>query len=685
MKRWGMLAAALCVFAGVAHAQAVINENLETATLYVDVINGNDNNPGTQSEPFKTIGKSVTVTELNNQNGIGTHVYINPGLYRENIDLQGKESDTTLPETYEAVTPGTVLISGADQYTNWTQYSGNSNISTTPWTYNFGLCPELLGNAPPQTDIVLRREMAFVNGAQMEQVLSLGQMLEGTFYVDDTGQQLYLWPPAGTNLGSADVELADRGALWTITQKNGVVLRGLTFEYSADCKSKAAVEVNYGPPQQNIEFDTDNFLWNNATGLHLFNQLIGFTVENVVANHNGAVGIQSFDTVNGLYQNDTADYNNWRGEEGSFLNWGEGGINPYGQINASFTNINTDWNLSTGIHWDTNNENIVGTNINARSNLFDGILLERNDGPMTFTNLTLCNDSNEALIANGALTAAAGLSIRDSENVTITGSVMYGNGNGQVDVIGIAGGIPILNWETGQIFTVYTKNITNMENVFEATDATQNTLRDSYLNGADWELFVSTLDSEQNTWWNGADNMPFVLPVPNTGTATDFSGWQSESGQDSSSMFMQPTQNYGPQCAVAPDMADLWPVTTGPQLVLDPSGQATSTYTYLPLGGFDTTLNLTMDGISEIPGASATLTPTTIPNASGASIFSLTTTLSVPPGTYQFTVLANGGSTDLTGVFDTSRSEREFHSRRTAGYGMEETQTGADRDVVAAD
>ena len=40
---------------------------------------------------------------------------------------------------------------------------------------------------------------------------------------------------------------------------------------------------------------------------------------------------------------------------------------------------------------------------------------------------------------------------------------------------------------------------------------------------------------------------------------------------------------------------------------------------------------------------------------------------------------------DLTGVFDTSRSEREFHSRRTAGYGMEETQTGADRDVVAAD
>ena len=49
------------------------------------------------------------------------------------------------------------------------------------------------------------------------------------------------------------------------------------------------------------------------------------------------------------------------------------------------------------------------------------------------------------------------------------------------------------------------------------------------------------------------------------------------------------------------------------------------------------------------------------------------------------TGIGTASTIDLTGVFDTSRSEREFHSRRTAGYGMEETQTGADRDVVAAD
>jgi hypothetical protein len=643
MKRWGILMGALFVFGGLARGQAVINEGLETATLYVDVVNGNDNNSGSQGEPFKTIGKSVAVAEANNQSGIGTHVYINPGLYRENIDLQATERDTLLPETYEAATAGTVLISGADPYTNWTQYSRNSKIYSTPWTYNFGLCPPVQGTPPPQTDIVLRREMALVNGVAMDQVLALGQMLEGTFYVDDGGQQFYLWPPAGTDLNRADVELADRGQLWAITNKNGVVLRGLTFEYSADCKSDGAVELNFGPPSQNIEFDSDNFLWNNATGLHLF-MPTDYTIKNVVANHNGAVGMEMYDTVNGLVENTTADFNNWRGGQGGFYMWGEGGINPYGLINGTFSNINTDWNFSTGIHWDTNNENTIGTNINSRSNFYDGILLERNNGPMQLTNLNLCYNSSPGLTVNGGHTTSAGLAIRDSENVTIENSVMYGNGNGQLNVLGLPGGIPILNWQTGQIFTVYTKDITNTNNVLEATDGGQNTLRDSYLNGGDWHLFINTLNSEQNTWWNGANNTPFVLPVPGLDTATDFSGWQSESGQDSNSQFKQPSKNYTAQCTLTPDLPDVWPVTTGTVLTVDPSGQATSTYSYEPLDGFSTTLNLTMDGISEIPGASATLTPTTIPNGAGSAIFALTAKESVAPGTYQFTVLANGGS-----------------------------------------
>jgi hypothetical protein len=635
--------------AGTAMGQAKINENQETARLWVDVVNGNDNNPGTHEQPLKTIAKSASLAEDNNRNSIGTKVIINPGLYRENISLDGRlHKDTALPETFEALTPGTVLITGADQYTNWTQYSGNSSIYSTPWTYNWGQCPPLLGaTVQPQTDILMRREMAIINGAPMEQVMSLDQMVEGTFYVDDSGQQFYIWPPSGTDLNSADVELADRGQLWNITSKNGVVLRGLTFEYSADCKSQGAVGVIHAGTQ-NVLFDSDNFLWNNATGLHLF-EPANFTVKNVVANHNGAVGIETFDSINGLWQNDTADYNNWRGEQGEFYRWAEGGINPYALINSTFTNITTDWNFSTGIHWDTLNENTVATNITARNNFYTGVLLERNDGPMNLTNLILCNNSSEAQLLNGGMTTSAGLAIRDSENVTVSNSLMYGNGQAQVEVIGLPGGIPILNWQTGQTFTVVTQNITNTNNILEATDASQATLRDAYLNGADWQLFQSTLTSGQNTWWNAYNSTgPFVLPIPTLRYATDFSGWQTLSGQDLDSTFTEPSGNPQSVCPVTPDMPDFWLINNTTQLTLDISGHAAYADTIAPLDGFSGTVSLTYAGVKDVPGLSATLTPRTIPSSSGSAVFSITASSSVAPGTYQLTVLANSGSTTRT-------------------------------------
>jgi hypothetical protein len=634
---------------GTARGQANVNENLETATIWVDVVNGNDHNQGTQAEPLKTIKKAAHLAEANNKNGIGTKVTINPGLYRENINLEGISGrDTAWPETFEAATPGTVIITGADQYTNWTQYSGNSNIYSTPWTFNFGLCPPLIGPAPREPDIHLRREMAIIDGVPLEQVLTITQMVEGTFYVDDAGQQFYIWPPSGTNLNTADVELADRGQLWAITRKNGVVLRGLTFEYSADCVGDGAVQVFAGP-SQNIEFDTDNFFWNNATGLHLFHPLTNYTVENVVANHNGAVGINGLMSTYGLWLNDTADFNNWRGEQGTYYGWGAAGINNYGNANDSFSNITTDWNAATGFHWDTNLENISATNLNSRSNLYDGVLLERNAGPMNLAQISSCNNANAALLAGGAATTAGGITLRDSQYVTLTNSLMYGNGDSELKVIGIAGGISVLDWQTGLNITVHNQNFTSTGNIMEATDATQAVFRDSYLGGSDWLLFQSTLISNLNTWWNPDNSAtPFIVPAPKLRYATDFAGWQTLTLQDLGSNFMQPLGNPQSVCPVTPDMPDFWLISNYPTLTLDLTGHATYTDTVIPLDGFNRTVNLTFGGVHDVPGLSATVTPATIPNASGSAAFTIAASHSIKPGLYQVTVLANSGSTTRT-------------------------------------
>jgi len=192
-------------FLGSAFGQANVNEGLETATLYVDTAKGSDSNSGTQSKPLKTIGAAASLAETNNQSSIGTKVIINPGTYRESVTLAYNKRDTSLPITFQAATNGTVIVSGATVYSGWATYSLNNSIYTNSWTNNWGECAQLT-SCPFQQKIMMRQEMVAVNGTVLTQVMSLGQVLQGTFYVDESANQIYVWPKSGTNMGTATVE-----------------------------------------------------------------------------------------------------------------------------------------------------------------------------------------------------------------------------------------------------------------------------------------------------------------------------------------------------------------------------------------------------------------------------------------------------------------------------------------------
>ena len=56
----------------ISWGQAVVNESLETAAIYVDTVHGSDSNNGSQSAPLKTIGASVTKAIANNHSSIGS-------------------------------------------------------------------------------------------------------------------------------------------------------------------------------------------------------------------------------------------------------------------------------------------------------------------------------------------------------------------------------------------------------------------------------------------------------------------------------------------------------------------------------------------------------------------------------------------------------------------------------------
>jgi hypothetical protein len=653
-------------YARQARAQATVNENLETAFLYVDAVAGNDNNPGTKTQPLKTIGKSVSLANTNNHNSVGTKVTINPGTYRESLSFSHSNSDTSLPMTFEAATNGTVIVSGSVVYTGWTKYSGNSSIYATAWPNKWGLCANNTGCTTPP-DIVLRQEMVAVNGTVLTQVLSLTQMVQGTFYVDVNGGTVYVWPPSGTTMSSATVEVATNPSLINIWQKSYLVIRGITFQFANSCRDTAAVTISGSAT--NVLFDSDIFQWNNGQGLAIQNPVTYFTVENSTFLHNGDSGIQGSQTKYGLYQSDTLSYNNWRGAQGSYYACNTGGAHFFNTHNDTINTFTTSFNLGYGIHWDTDHENIATTAINATSNLMAGLFSENNQGPITIDQAYVCNQTSPW--------AGAGISIRNSENVSITNSVLLNNNATQIGVVGDTGGVTISDWETGNSLNVINKYLTNSSNTIQGNTSTQNVFQDSYLGGSDWTTFYTTLSSNNNTWWNTASvTTPFVVPTPQDGTFVDLATWQTDTGQDTNSTFKAPTGNPGSACSLTAAGTDYWFTVDNPTLTTDPSGNAVFNFTVTPWN-FTGKASLTLDGISEVSGLTSTLSPSSI-TTSGTSTLSVSSTTSAAAGTYPVTVIANNGNlTHTSTILLTIPSTSLRFSQASLTFASQQVQTNS--------
>ncbi len=617
-------------------AQATVNEALETAFIYVDVNKGSDSNPGTQSEPLKSIGAGAAIAESNNRKGIGTRVTINPGLYRESITLSSDRQDTSLPITLQSSASG-VVVTGAVQYTGWVEYSGNPAIYTASWLNNWGNCALAGGNSPIEQTIVLRQEMIFVNGTPLTQVLSFGQMVAGTFYVNETNNLAYIWPANGTNMNTADVEVATEPVLLQLTSKQNVVVRGMTFQYANTCRDNSAVAVN--GTSQNILFINDTFQWNNAMGLHFADPATYFTVRNSTANHNGQTGMMSVQTKFGEWNNVTTSFNNWRGAQGSYYYWASAGTHFYQDHDHTVNGLITAYNQTHGVHWDTDNANITVNNMLAAQNVGVGGLVEKDEGPITITSSNFCGN-NVGVKLNYQY--QAGLTLRNSELVTVTGTSFYGNQTAQIGVIGQKGGIPITNWETGEQYNLRSQNFTSTGNNVEAVGSSQLVFSDSYLDDSDWTDFQSTLTSNKNTWWNGSNSTSFDVP---TNKMHNLPGWQSVTGQDALSTWASPA-SLASACAVTP-VSDYWLLVGNSSQTVAPGGSTTFNLSLTPFNGLTGTAALSFDGVSEVKGLSGSLSVTSSP-LTGAFTLVVKAASNTPAGTYPITVIATSGGVART-------------------------------------
>jgi hypothetical protein len=610
--------------------QANVNENLETASIYVNGATGSDSNPGTQSQPLQTIGAAATMASNNNYQNIGSKVIIDPGTYRESVTIGKNFRTTSLPITFEAATAGTVTVSGADVWSNWVAYSGNPSIYTQAWPYQWGECAAGNG-APTEQDIVLRQEMIFVNGTALTEVLALASMQPGTFFPDEANATVYVWPPAGTEMSTATVEVATRPVLFTDIGQSYIVLRGLTFQYANSCRMNAAVFFENNAT--NVLVDTDTFQWNNASGLS-FTTPQNFTVQSSIANHNGQAGMTSYEVKYGSWQSDTADYNNWRGAQGAFYTWDAAGFHFMLDHNGTFQNLTAVYNQTFPVHFDTDNANVSLNSAVAVGNV-NGFLLEKSEGPMTISNVNLCTNALASYANN-----AGGFILRASTALTFTGNSLYGNGANQITPSGVLGGISVTNWETGEVYQLVTRDVTFKGNQVAGSSAEQ--LFSDGLGGSDWTTFTSTLSSANNVYWANTNTNAFTVPDPRPGTVLDLSGWKSLTGQDQNSSWSSVA--YPAACEVSSGFPDFMLLTGNINpLTVSASGAATDSVTTVGLGGLSGTINLSVAGLSSIAGAKASFLPATI-SGSGTSLLTITTSANTPAGTYPIMIVGNSGN-----------------------------------------
>jgi Protein of unknown function (DUF1565) len=631
-------AVVFAVFSGLAQGQANINEGQETAFVYVDGTKGSDTNPGTQAKPFKTIGHAAVVAMANNHKSIGTRVTINPGTYRESILLPSSSSDTSLPITFEAAEAGTVTVSGSNVWTGWQPYAGKAGAYTNSWPYTWGLCPPS-STGPFLQNINLRREMIFVNGTPLTQVLTLSQLGVGTFFVDETNAIVYINPASKTNISTATIEVATQSSPLAAYQKSNIVLRGLNFTEANSCRDSAAVSFFGG---SNILIDTDTFNWNNSVGLDL-NITTNFTVQNSLANHNGQEGFNTFEAKNGLWTANEADYSNWRGAQGGIYGWSAGGFHFFAQHDNTVNGAKMFYNMSHGVHWDTDDVNDTAESIISAYNLRNGVVVEASEGPVSISNSYVCFNAPLLLYYDG------GMALRGSTYVTLTGNTFANNLISEIPITGIQGGvpIPITNYETGQKYNLLTTNLTLTSNTI-AGGANEQLFLDFDQAGSAWTDFLSTLDSNHNDWWNGSVAKPFTVPEPSYDTPISWAQWLSTTDQDKNSTFSAPSGNPTAPCQVSPDGPDLWFVNqnTG-ALTVTAGSPAVYTMLLIPIGGFVSKTTFSSYGVGFVPGAKASWSKASVTGA-GTVTFTVTTSNSTPSGTYPITMAAHAGSIERT-------------------------------------
>ena len=340
-----------------------------TKELFVD---GNskkasDKNDGSKEHPFKTIQAAADIA------GPGTHVWINPGEYRECVSPSFGGDGPASMVCYEAIKKGTVVIKASEQVTDFEpttdwQISGFMNpapADASVWCHR--LDPEMFKGYNPfcavniihdrlfiefdktdMTPYLNRRGMVFCDGKPLEQVPLSNDLGSKpcTYWVEANGMAVHFRLPDDGDPKDHLIEISCREQCFAPKTPflSYIKVKGLVCAHAsmgAPIPQRGAISAYRG---HHWVIEDCKVLWSNATGIDVGNecwhhkfdpeQTVGYSVirrcEIIDA---GVCGIAGLYAQGMLIEDNLIEGTGWQKME---LSWEAGAIKLHNSVNGLF-------------------------------------------------------------------------------------------------------------------------------------------------------------------------------------------------------------------------------------------------------------------------------------------------------------------------------------------------------------
>lgn len=375
----------------------------QARTLVVNpaLTNANDANPGSDTQPLRTISKAAALVQP------GDVVTICAGIYREQVAI--KQSGTReQPIRFEAAPGAQVVVTGADVLRGWTR--DNDHSYSVDWPHQLYQGDD---HNPRGT------EQVFVNRRLYVKVSSLAVMTNKTFFVDLTAKRLHLFATRSPDEDPSmqPVEGSTRGAIWTVTGAD-IHTRGLIFRYSATRAQQGMAQFKGA---RDVVEDCV-FEWSNSTGASF--TAPDLTVLRCIFQDNGQQGFSGSHNDRLRMDGCTAQRNN---NKEFPRGWEAGGNKMCMSRGVIYENCRFVNNHGCGVWFDISNEDATIRNCLIADNEDAGIFYEISYGLHAHDNVIVGNGLRPS---PGSWGANGGVCISSSPGCVIERNLIIGNGQG---------------------------------------------------------------------------------------------------------------------------------------------------------------------------------------------------------------------------------------------------------------